>query len=79
MEEVRNGFDSGIKPELSLYGSGGTYFLNDYTKWNLLVFKPEDEEPFAENNPRRLYLGRQLHYLYLSEQFYRNICNCEWC
>ena len=50
---MRNSFVTGIKPELSLYGSGGTYFLNDAYKWNLLVFKPEDEEPFAENNPRR--------------------------
>lgn len=53
LEDVRNGFHAGIKPELSLYGSGGTYYLNDCNKWNLLVFKPEDEEPFAENNPRR--------------------------
>lgn len=52
LEEVRNSFIAGIKPELSLYGSGGTYFLNDANKWNLLVFKPGDEEPFAENNPR---------------------------
>ena len=27
--------------------------MNDRNKWNLLVFKPEDEEPFAENNPRQ--------------------------
>lgn len=54
LDEVRNSFVTGIKPELSLYGSGGTYFLNDAYKWNLLVFKPEDEEPFAENNPRNL-------------------------
>ena len=53
LDDVRNGFHAGIKPELSLYGSGGTYYLNDCNKWNLLVFKPEDEEPFAENNPRR--------------------------
>ena len=39
-------------PELALYGTGGTYFLKDCYKWNLLVFKPEDEEPFAEHNPR---------------------------
>lgn len=49
---MRNGFSLGIKPELSLYGTGGTYFLNDRDRWTLLVFKPEDEEPFAENNPR---------------------------
>ena len=52
MDDVRNGFSLGIKPELSLYGSGGTYFLNNRDRWNLLAFKPGDEEPFAENNPR---------------------------
>ena len=52
VDDVRNGFSVGINPELSLYGTGGTYFLNDRYRWNLLVFKPEDEEPFAENNPR---------------------------
>ncbi|CBK23691.2 uncharacterized protein [Blastocystis hominis] len=50
--DVRNAFSVGIIPELALYGTGGTYFLKDRYKWNLLVFKPEDEEPFAEHNPR---------------------------
>ena len=49
---MRNAFSVGIIPELALYGTGGTYFLKDRYKWNLLVFKPEDEEPFAEHNPR---------------------------
>ena len=42
----------GIKPELVLDGSGGTYFLKDSQKAKVAVFKPADEEPYAENNPR---------------------------
>jgi hypothetical protein len=42
----------GIKPELVLDGSGGTYFLHDINKRKITVFKPADEEPFSINNPR---------------------------
>jgi hypothetical protein len=33
-------------------GSGGTYFLHDARKVKVAVFKPADEEPYAENNPK---------------------------
>ena len=42
----------GIKPALAPDGSGGSYFLSDARKIRVGVFKPADEEPFAENNPR---------------------------
>lgn len=42
----------GLKPDLVLDGSGGTYFLHDARKIKVGVFKPADEEPYAENNPR---------------------------
>ena len=42
----------GLKPELVLDGTGGTYFLHDARKFKVAVFKPGDEEPYAENNPR---------------------------
>jgi len=42
----------GLKPEFVLDGSGGTYFLHDAQKAKVAVFKPADEEPYAENNPR---------------------------
>lgn len=42
----------GYKPSLVLDGSGGTYFLHDARKRKIAVFKPADEEPYAENNPR---------------------------
>lgn len=52
VQQVRRGFALGIKPDLVLDGSGGTYFLNDARKVKVAVFKPADEEPYAENNPR---------------------------
>lgn len=52
VQQARSGFVLGIKPELTLDGSGGTYFLHDARKAGVGVFKPADEEPYAENNPR---------------------------
>ena len=51
-QQARRGLAIGLKPELVLDGSGGTYFLRDARKNKVAVFKPADEEPFAENNPR---------------------------
>jgi Phosphatidylinositol 3- and 4-kinase/Ubiquitin family len=52
VSEARTGFSLGLKPDLVLEGSGGTYFLRDSVKNKIAVFKPADEEPYAENNPR---------------------------
>jgi len=52
VQKARRGFLMGLKPELVLEGSGGTYFLHDAQKAKIAVFKPADEEPYAENNPR---------------------------
>jgi phosphatidylinositol 4-kinase type 2 len=52
VQEARRGFALGFKPVLSLDGSAGTYFLHDTRKQRVAVFKPADEEPYAENNPR---------------------------
>jgi hypothetical protein len=49
---ARRGIAVGIKPALVMDGSGGTYFLHDSKKAKVAVFKPADEEPYAENNPR---------------------------
>jgi Phosphatidylinositol 3- and 4-kinase/Ubiquitin family len=49
---ARRAFTLGLKPELVLDGSGGTYFLHDAKKSKVAVFKPADEEPYAKNNPR---------------------------
>ena len=52
VQKARRGFLMGLKPEFVLDGSGGTYFLHDAKKSKIAVFKPADEEPYAENNPR---------------------------
>jgi len=52
ISQARRGLALGLKPDLVLDGSGGTYFLRDARKVPVAVFKPADEEPYAENNPR---------------------------
>jgi len=52
IQHAKRGFARGIKPELVMDGTGGTYFLHDARKVKVAVFKPEDEEPYACNNPR---------------------------
>jgi hypothetical protein len=52
------GLENGHLPVLSAEGSGGVYFLQDAAgEKNVAVFKPIDEEPMAENNPRGLPLS----------------------
>ncbi|XP_047079436.1 phosphatidylinositol 4-kinase gamma 4-like [Lolium rigidum] len=47
------GLDNGHLPLMSTEGSGGVYFMPDPSgQRNVAVFKPIDEEPMAENNPR---------------------------
>ena len=52
LQQSRRGLALGFKPALAPDGSGGSYFLSDARKKRVGVFKPADEEPFAENNPR---------------------------
>jgi hypothetical protein len=52
VQHARRGLHMGLKPEFVLDGSGGNYFLHDARKVKIAVFKPADEEPYAENNPR---------------------------
>lgn len=50
-----SGLDKGNPPIMSSEGTGGTYFMQDITgNEYVAVFKPIDEEPLAENNPRGL-------------------------
>lgn len=51
VEQLEQGFGSGIKGKLTEEGTSGTYFLRSKNQ-NLAVFKPIDEEQFAPNNPR---------------------------
>lgn len=53
-----DGLDSGNHPVISTEGTGGTYFMQDSLGQKYVsVFKPIDEEPMAENNPRDLPLS----------------------
>ena len=56
IQKCRRGLAKGYKPELVMDGSGGTYYLHNECKVKIAVFKPADEEPYAENNPRG-YVG----------------------
>lgn len=52
------GLENGHLPVMSAEGSGGVYFMKDQLgESNIAVFKPIDEEPMAENNPRGLPLS----------------------
>ncbi|RLN09330.1 phosphatidylinositol 4-kinase gamma 4-like [Panicum miliaceum] len=52
------GMENGYLPVMSAEGSGGVYFMKDQSgESNIAVFKPIDEEPMAENNPRGLPLS----------------------
>lgn len=64
--QARSAFLMGLKPELVLDGSGGTYFLHNTRKAKIAVFKPADEEPYAMNNPRG-YLPQPDQSTYLRE------------
>ncbi|OAY84797.1 phosphatidylinositol 4-kinase gamma 4-like [Ananas comosus] len=52
------GLENGNPPILSSEGTGGAYFMQDVLGHKYIaVFKPIDEEPMAENNPRGLPLS----------------------
>ncbi|WOL14593.1 hypothetical protein Cni_G23373 [Canna indica] len=49
------GLEKGHPPIMSSEGTGGAYFMQDLSGDEFIgVFKPIDEEPMAENNPRGL-------------------------
>jgi len=54
IEGCRKGLSQGLSPVLAASGLGGTYFLRDDHEHIVGVFKPEDEEAYAPNNPRGL-------------------------
>lgn len=52
MKQVSSNLTIGFQPSLIPEGTSGAYFLQDCSGQRVAVFKPEDEEPFAPNNPR---------------------------
>nr|CAD1843429.1 unnamed protein product [Ananas comosus var. bracteatus] len=58
IRETFDGLEKGNPPIMSAEGSGGAYFMQDFSGHKYVaVFKPIDEEPMAENNPRGLPLS----------------------
>ncbi|CAI4223292.1 unnamed protein product [Auanema sp. JU1783] len=49
---IQEAIDANVYPELTPLGSSGTYFAKDISGTSVAVFKPKDEEPFAELNPK---------------------------
>ncbi|CAL9067423.1 phosphatidylinositol 4-kinase gamma 4 [Musa acuminata AAA Group] len=59
IQSVSSGLERGNPPVMSSEGSGGAYFMQDVEGHKYVaVFKPIDEEPMAENNPRGLPLSK---------------------
>jgi len=50
--DAQLGLSVGYDPELAAVGTGGSYFLRGANGDRVAVFKPEDEEPAAPNNPK---------------------------
>jgi hypothetical protein len=50
---VQTAFEKGVPPLLIEDGTGGAYFLRSPTHRLVGVFKPSDEEPFAQHNPKQ--------------------------
>jgi len=50
--QASEGLKNGQDPDLAPSGTGGTYFMRNPKGVISAVFKPEDEEPRAKNNPR---------------------------
>lgn len=51
-QRARQGLAAGTRPKLAAAGTGGSYFLQDTEGNSVAVFKPQDEEPLAINNPK---------------------------
>lgn len=51
-EKAKDALAHGVRPKLSSVGTGGSYFISALEGKNLAVFKPQDEEPLAPNNPK---------------------------
>ncbi len=57
MRDAFTGMIRGLKPKLTIEGTGGTYLMKETRGDVVAVFKPADEEQFAPNNPRK-HVGR---------------------
>jgi hypothetical protein len=52
IESVRTAIELGVHPKLIAQGSSGSYFARNSGGKVIGVFKPKDEEPYANKNPK---------------------------
>jgi hypothetical protein len=52
IESVRTAIELGVHPKLIAQGSSGSYFARNSKGKVVGVFKPKDEEPYANKNPK---------------------------
>src|SRR5262245_26680492 len=52
VDEARKAIAYGIFPERTASGSSGSYFVRSRNGPILAIFKPKDEEPYGDFNPR---------------------------
>ncbi|KXL47711.1 hypothetical protein M433DRAFT_152674 [Acidomyces richmondensis BFW] len=52
VESVRTAIELGVHPKLISQGSSGSYFARNSGGKVVAVFKPKDEEPYANKNPK---------------------------
>ncbi|XP_059163379.1 phosphatidylinositol 4-kinase type 2-beta-like isoform X2 [Physella acuta] len=52
VREVELAIEHGIQPILSAKGTSGCYFVRDREQKIVAVFKPKDEEPYGQLNPK---------------------------
>lgn len=50
--KAKDALAKGVMPKLTPAGTGGSYFILTQNGQQVAVFKPEDEEPLAPNNPK---------------------------
>uniref|UniRef100_A0A0N5CAH0 Phosphatidylinositol 4-kinase type 2 n=1 Tax=Strongyloides papillosus TaxID=174720 RepID=A0A0N5CAH0_STREA len=50
--EICRAINSGINPERIIQGSSGSYFCKNIQGEKIGVFKPKNEEPYGDNNPK---------------------------
>ncbi|CEF71522.1 Pi4KIIalpha [Strongyloides ratti] len=51
-DEISKAIKSGVNPERIIQGSSGSYFCKNIHGEKIGVFKPKNEEPYGENNPK---------------------------
>lgn len=51
-QQAKDALAQGVAPRLAPAGTGGSYFIYSNNETKVAVFKPEDEEPQARNNPK---------------------------